>query len=303
MQKQIFLAAAAAFQIGYAHAEALPHPVTAYVNDTKATCTQFGGKPTSGPNVEHGKLVTGPEFWAIDQNSITCEGAWSAFGGPHGSEVAVFLALPDGKFKQSTIQGAYGVKVEDVGRASKLWISVAGRNCGQKGEFVTATQIACDRDLIWDATSQKLDFAPLSQAFFPDQKTRASQVAPVLGDKPGFYQPAVHNGSEMRLVQWDDGQVQISYVAPRPDLHIAEGTVLFRGTAKGMRYTGTAYTFKSGCEPAPYPVTGERNDKNETIVLTGPAPTRLPNSCDVAGASTQSKNARLVFDIHIDGDE
>lgn len=273
------------------------------MNGTKATCIQFGGKPTSGPKVEHGKLVTGPEFWAIDQNTITCEGAWSVFGGSHGSEVAVFLALPDGQVKQSTIQGAYGIKVEDVARASKLWISVGGRNCGQKGEFVTATQIACERDLTWDASNQKLDFAPLSQAFFPDDKTRASQIASVLGEKSGFYQPAVHNGSEMRLVQWDDGQVQITYLAPRPDLHIAEGTVLFRGAVKGKRYTGTAYTFRSGCEPAPYPVTGERNDKSETIVLTGPAPTRSQNSCEVAGASTQSKNSRLVFDIHVDGDE
>lgn len=302
MQKQIILAAAAAFQIGCAQAEVWPQPVAAYVNDTRATCTQLGGKPTSGPKVEHGNLVTGPELWAIDQNTITCEGALSAFGGPHGSEVAVFIRLPDGKLKQSTIQGTYGVKVEDIARASKLWVTVGGRNCGQKGEFVTATQISCERDLTWDANTQKLDFAPLSQAYFSDERTRASHISSVLGDKPGFYQPATHNGSEMRLIQWDDGQVTITYIAPRPDLHIAEGTVLFRGVVKGKRYTGTAYTFKDGCEPTPYAVTGERNDKKETIILTGPAPIRT-SSCDVEGASTQSKNAKLVFDIHIDGDE
>jgi hypothetical protein len=61
---------------------------------------------------------------------------------------------------------------------------------------------------------------------------------------------------------------------------------------------------RAGAMPeAPYPVSGARDDKKDVIVMTGPAPSRIPNSCEVTLGSTQSKNARLVFDVRIDGDE
>lgn len=330
MQRQFILAAAIAIQISCVHAGTtddlgatdckqfaeprlcirlgedpsrqveLPRLVAAYVKDIVETCTAVGGKPVAGPKIEHDRLVSGPEFWSVSDATLTCEGALSIFSGPHGSDVAAFVALPDGNLKRFTIQGTFGMRTEDVANSSKLWLAVSGANCGQKGDVATALQIACERDLVWDRTTQKLDFAPLSRAIFA---SRAVSPKPAPRDPPRFYQPAVHNGSEMRVNEWDDGRIEIVYVAPRPDLHVAEGTVLFRGTAKGRRYAGTAYTFKPGCEPAPYPVSGARDDKRDIIVLTGPAPGRIPNSCELTFGSMQSKNARLVFDVRIDGDE
>jgi hypothetical protein len=89
----------------------------------------------------------------------------------------------------------------------------------------------------------------------------------------------------------------------RPGLPVAQGTVLFRGVRDGVRYSGTAYTFKAGCSPAPYAVTGVKDQKKETIVMTGAAPRRDPHSCSVVGDLAQSGSAKLVFDTKLYGDE
>jgi hypothetical protein len=114
---------------------------------------------------------------------------------------------------------------------------------------------------------------------------------------------AFHNNSQMLVSEWKDGAVEITYDSPRPGLPVAQGTVLFRGVRDGGRYSGTAYTFKAGCPPAPYPVTGIEDRKRELLVLSGGAPHRDPHSCEVIGQSDQSGHAKLVFDMKSYGDE
>lgn len=114
---------------------------------------------------------------------------------------------------------------------------------------------------------------------------------------------ADHNRSEMLISDWKDGSVEIAYNRPRSGLPVAQGTVLFRGTRAGDRYSGTAYTFKAGCQPSPYAVTGTRNRRQESIVLSGAAPRRDPNSCETIGLATQSGHAKLVFDTRFFGDQ
>jgi hypothetical protein len=105
-----------------------------------------------------------------------------------------------------------------------------------------------------------------------------------------------HNNSEILLNEWNDGTVELAYDIPRAGLPVVQGTLLFRGVRNGTRYSGTAYAFKAGCEPAPYAVTGFIDPNKELIVLTGAAPRREQNSCNVIGNSTQSRNAKLVFE-------
>jgi hypothetical protein len=112
-----------------------------------------------------------------------------------------------------------------------------------------------------------------------------------------------HNNSEMLVSEWKDGTVEIAYNHPRLGLAVAQGTILFRGFRDGARYSGTAYTFKAGCPPAPYAVLGVKDPKKEMIVMTGAAPRRDPQSCDVFGESAQSGSAKLVFDTKFYGDE
>jgi hypothetical protein len=130
------------------------------------------------------------------------------------------------------------------------------------------------------------------------QRTKAADAP-----EPIHVDSAYHNNSEMQVSEWKDATVEITYNHPRPGLPVAQGTLLFRGVRNGARYSGTAYTFKAGCPPAPYAVTGVEDQKKEMIVMTGAAPVRDPHSCDVIGASAQSGPAKLVFDTRSYGDE
>ncbi len=105
-------------------------------------------------------------------------------------------------------------------------------------------------------------------------------------------QAASHNGSSMRV---DTVQGFISYLHPKHK-SIAPDSVLFRGSlVRDGPVIGMAYTFKKGCEPAPYYVEGDWNEYSGIIELKGAAPVRSKTSCDVTGYSAKSPNAKLKF--------
>lgn len=106
--------------------------------------------------------------------------------------------------------------------------------------------------------------------------------------------PLFHNGSRTLFTR-NNGHVEIRYETPRPGLPVREGTLLFAGTYERGYYSGTAYTFKRGCEPAPYAVAGK--DSGPGIVLVGVAPRRDSRSCAVIGDSASGNNSRLVFEF------
>lgn len=105
-----------------------------------------------------------------------------------------------------------------------------------------------------------------------------------------------HNGSMMEASFQDNGEVQIRYARPRSGLPLnLRGQLLFEGRVDGKRsLTGTAYTFKSGCEPAAYEVFGSIDGETQ-ITLSGRSPQRDPASCAVIGFTRRSPNARLSF--------
>lgn len=115
-----------------------------------------------------------------------------------------------------------------------------------------------------------------------------------------------HNNSLM----WHDNRNGVLYYEkPKQSLNgtISAGTVIFVGDPWSFDTTntmaGTAYTFRKGCEPAPYPVTGHfmiapaPNDK-DMIVLRGASPVREKNGCRITGYTTNSSNAELIFTIN-----
>jgi len=104
-----------------------------------------------------------------------------------------------------------------------------------------------------------------------------------------------HNGSTVRMTRTGN-VVEIRYSDVRPGLAAEVGTLLFRGTATSSGHIeGTAYTFKRGCPPAGYPVSGQQTNKQ--IVLLGRAPVHGGNSCDVVAYDPAAASASLVFDI------
>ncbi|WP_438345325.1 hypothetical protein [Methylorubrum populi] len=108
----------------------------------------------------------------------------------------------------------------------------------------------------------------------------------------------MHNGS---MVMIDPEAGIIADREPRASLRpaVGPGSVLFRGTLKpGGGAHGTAYAFKQGCPPAPYPVRGQYSDHDRTLNLRGAGPIR--RGCEVIGYSAQSPHASLLFTYLLD---
>ncbi|MGG7517629.1 hypothetical protein ACQ3G6_07080 [Allorhizobium undicola] len=102
-----------------------------------------------------------------------------------------------------------------------------------------------------------------------------------------------HNGS---LMFFHQKQHIIVYSEPKPSIagSIKPETVLFRGWSVANEWiSGIAYTFKQGCDPAPYFVSGNDNGSLQ-LRLSGKAPVR--EGCKVVGYTDKSPNATLVFD-------
>jgi hypothetical protein len=140
----------------------VPEEVAAHMQRMADECKEVGGTPLPDRFVEQGIFANRSEFWAIDEGGFHCDGAASLFTGTGGSQVVVYLSLPNGHAKQIFAKGAYGMAVERTGGFAKLWLGVGGGMCGQKGNPTHADMIGCERPLRWDAKTQRLDFAPLS---------------------------------------------------------------------------------------------------------------------------------------------
>lgn len=107
-----------------------------------------------------------------------------------------------------------------------------------------------------------------------------------------------HNGSVMLLLL-DGEDLTIFYDKPKRGLDrigVGHGTWLFKGTEQpGGFIEGYARTFRRGCSPAEYFVSGTRYDDDVVIELSGEAPVREQRGCDVVDYSGTGSNARLVF--------
>ena len=103
----------------------------------------------------------------------------------------------------------------------------------------------------------------------------------------------MHNRSEM-LWQANGAARVVRYQKPRAGLPVSPGQVVFEGRRRGNRISGTAYTFRSGCAPAPYHVSGIITNEHR-VVLTGRSPRRASGGCAIIGYTANSSNSRLVF--------
>lgn len=70
-------------------------------------------------------------------------------------------------------------------------------------------------------------------------------------------------------------------------------------TFQNMLVGGIAYSFKKGCEPAPYRVYGGY-DERANLVLKGAAPVWTSKGCEISGNSTDAPGSTLVFEMFYD---
>jgi hypothetical protein len=157
------------------------------------------------------------------------------------------------------------------------------------GEQVAQISV-CDQSEFHAISADRLSFVACGAA------TPIPQAGPAGSLETSDVHQYSHNGSIVRASFYKDGDVRIEYDEVRKGLpNSLRGEVLFRGTSNRQgNIVGTAYTFKGGCEPAPYAVQGKVG-RGGKLVLAGDAPIRDANSCNVTGFSAQSRSARLTF--------
>jgi hypothetical protein len=149
----------------------VPPQVSAYAKQMGDSCRQVGGKPGSSPHLAQRGDLNGDGIadWAIDEGGFDCEGAASLFSGSGGAQVVVFIATRDGGARKAFEHGAFGMRMEQAGGHTVLWLVVGGPMCGQRNARSRADMINCDRPLVWDARHRRMEFAPLSRVRRPSR--------------------------------------------------------------------------------------------------------------------------------------
>lgn len=263
----------------------------------------------SGAELESRKDYVLTEYWSDRIGQID----WTAPVARRGSLHNASLPSADGRLLYLTMMQTVGCgaqcplrvftaqhrKIMDVlvcSDRAQHGVSIDRRSFVACGESFAIPQVD-DRSAIIENASPGSDPEAAVEVVRRERMRSANAPKPVLVDS------AYHNRSEMLVSEWKDATVEITYNRPRSGLPVAQGTLLFRGSRDGARYSGTAYTFKAGCPPAPYAVTGIKDRKGNSIVLTGAAPRRDPYSCGVIGATASSGHSKLVFDTSFYGDE
>jgi hypothetical protein len=108
---------------------------------------------------------------------------------------------------------------------------------------------------------------------------------------PGSYWR--QGGSIMSLIA---SKTDRKFIVFRPSqalskLKVASGTIQFEGHISASGYSGTAFLFSENCKPFPYPVTGQIENGQERVILSGEAPL-LNKKCQQTG----KRSITLTFD-------
>ena len=151
------------FGVAMAGAEpALPAPVAAVVKEYADMCKEVGATADSSNAVKRVDLSgDGKPDYVFFADWIQCPGSASLYG-DREKGVAVFTGDAAGGAAPAFDGRVFDVKLEGAGAATKLWLGVSGASCGQPPAPDFARESFCDRALVWNAKTKKLDFAPTS---------------------------------------------------------------------------------------------------------------------------------------------
>ena len=155
----------AAFLCCAAAQAATPPPPAAVTSALKAIakeCTDVGGKADTSKAIQRADLNgDGNEDYVLDVRGINCEGAASICG-HHEMMVSVYVGDGKGGAKEAFSDSVFGANLERSGASAKLWMTVMGQSCGKKPAKDFASENFCDRSIVWNAKTQKFDWAPVS---------------------------------------------------------------------------------------------------------------------------------------------
>lgn len=139
-------------------ASKVPKAVAADLKAIAAECTGAGGKALTADAVKRVDLNgDGKEDFVLDVGSINCDGAPGIYG-DREKGVTVYVGNGKNGAKKAYAGSVFGVKIE----GKKLWLTVAGTDCGKKPAANFADEKFCDRAITWDGKKKAFEFAPVS---------------------------------------------------------------------------------------------------------------------------------------------
>ncbi|WP_156368896.1 hypothetical protein [Methylobacterium sp. Leaf100] len=235
-----------------------------------------------------GKVSNGRALWLVD---VRCEARGPGTGDVSSVTGSGTAMLAQGGWAGTAppLGDVYVMEAENDYQGGKGELEVGNPNC--------ASGIPTVRQGLHRAAAPPPKAEPSDRPKTPSKAPSATAGTASSGDPPPG-RPWMHNGS---MVFADPEKGLIVYHEPKASIRdvVPHGTVLFRGRLDVNRpVVGTAYAFKAGCPPAPYPVTGTYSDHAYTLKLRGAGPIR--RGCEVVGYSDRSPHATLLFKYLLD---
>ena len=139
-----------------------PASVAADLQAIATECTAAGGIAKTDEAVKRADLNgDGKDDYVLDVGSIQCDGAASVYG-DRTKGLTVYVGDGADGARRAFEAWVYGAKLETAGAASRLWLTVAGQDCGRQPAADFASETFCDRYVVWNAKSQAFVFAPPS---------------------------------------------------------------------------------------------------------------------------------------------
>lgn len=146
-----------------------PLAVRQHLAGLHAECRSYGGTPGKMSDLMKSADLTGDGLtdYVIDLNGYRCDGAASAMGaGQSGAAMAIFVSGPGNTAAKVYENTVYGVVLEKTGPKPRLYLDIAGLDCGQKNAArVAFSDIkSCSRPVDWNPAKRTFVYAPLAQA-------------------------------------------------------------------------------------------------------------------------------------------
>jgi hypothetical protein len=143
---------------------ALPERVAKALGENVAICTSAGGTAGTQTAIKRADFNgDGNDDFVFDVGSIQCEGAASIYG-DREKLVQVFIADGAGGATSGYRGLVYGVKLEGTGKDAKVWVTMAGKGCGKEPAKSFSEESFCNRQIVWNAETKKIEIAPVSAA-------------------------------------------------------------------------------------------------------------------------------------------
>ncbi|MDC7675451.1 hypothetical protein [Asticcacaulis machinosus] len=141
-----------------------PKPVQDHLKSLSGMCAEVGGRfldPASAMRVADFN-GDGRADYGVYQGELICDGAASLYGGNAGSPLTVFVSTPAG-YKEGWGGYVYAANLDKSAAGAKLWVDVAGADCGSKVKRSFATEVFCARALMWVPAKGEFTFEPLTK--------------------------------------------------------------------------------------------------------------------------------------------